>query len=154
MACVAPALHPAQCRTLCFAVQYGQCLLSNPACAAAAAAVGSAGQGCKPCDLCLQEHLHDVLPSILDGLADEAEGVRDAALAAGGTFVDLYAETALPLLLPAVEDGILNDNWRISGLQCPWVYPDLSGRWRKPSCMTNFTKVASFKLSGYRLLII
>lgn len=60
-----------------------------------------------------QEHLQDVLPSILDGLADEAEGVRDAALAAGRTFVDLYAETALPLLLPAVEDGILNDNWRI-----------------------------------------
>ena len=54
-----------------------------------------------------------MLPSILDGLADEAEGVRDAALAAGRTFVDLYAETALPLLLPAVEDGILNDNWRI-----------------------------------------
>ena len=61
----------------------------------------------------VQEHLQDVLPSILDGLADEAEGVRDAALAAGRTFVDLYAETALPLLLPAVEDGILNDNWRI-----------------------------------------
>ncbi len=61
----------------------------------------------------VQEHLTDVLPSILDGLADEAEGVRDAALAAGRTFVDLYAETALPLLLPAVEDGILNDNWRI-----------------------------------------
>ena len=61
----------------------------------------------------VQEHLQEVLPSILDGLADEAEGVRDAALAAGRTFVDLYAETALPLLLPAVEDGILNDNWRI-----------------------------------------
>lgn len=65
------------------------------------------------CPSFVQEHLTDVLPSILDGLADEAEGVRDAALAAGRTFVDLYAETALPLLLPAVEDGILNDNWRI-----------------------------------------
>ena len=61
----------------------------------------------------LQHHLHEVLPAILDGLADEAEGVRDAALAAGRTFVDLYAQTALPLLLPAVEDGIVNDNWRI-----------------------------------------
>eukprot|EP00891_Asterochloris_glomerata_P006557 jgi/Astpho2/6557/e_gw1.00099.3.1_t len=60
-----------------------------------------------------QHHLHEVLPAILDGLADEAEGVRDAALAAGRTFVDLYAQTALPLLLPAVEDGIVNDNWRI-----------------------------------------
>ena len=62
---------------------------------------------------CWQSHLQLVLPAILDGLADEAEGVRDAALAAGRTFVDLYAQTALPLLLPAVEAGIVNDNWRI-----------------------------------------
>lgn len=61
----------------------------------------------------LQDLLPDVLPAILDGLADESEGVRNAALAAGHTFVDLYATTALPLLLPAVEAGIVNDNWRI-----------------------------------------
>ncbi|KAK9804294.1 hypothetical protein WJX72_005256 [[Myrmecia] bisecta] len=60
-----------------------------------------------------QTHLSTVLPAILDGLADEAEGVRDAALAAGRTFVELYAESALPLLLPAVEDGIVHANWRI-----------------------------------------
>lgn len=100
---------------LCFAVQFElyvvYWVLSCRAFAAAAA--GNGACGLKPHDVILQEHLHDVLPSILDGLADEAEGVRDAALAAGRTFVDLYAETALPLLLPAVEDGILNDNWRI-----------------------------------------
>ncbi|KAK9857624.1 hypothetical protein WJX84_011127, partial [Apatococcus fuscideae] len=60
-----------------------------------------------------QEHLSRCLPAILGGLADEAEGVREAALAAGRTLVELYAETALPLLLPAVEDGIVNANWRI-----------------------------------------
>lgn len=60
-----------------------------------------------------QPHLCDVLPAILDGLADESEGVRDTALAAGRTLVDLYANTCLPLLLPAVEDGITHDNWRI-----------------------------------------
>ncbi|KAK9840722.1 hypothetical protein WJX81_000165 [Elliptochloris bilobata] len=60
-----------------------------------------------------QAHLGEVLPAILDGLADEAEGVRDAALAAGRTAVELYAQSALPLLLPAVEAGIVNDNWRI-----------------------------------------
>ncbi|KAK9866109.1 hypothetical protein WJX84_009505 [Apatococcus fuscideae] len=60
-----------------------------------------------------QEHLSRSLPAILGGLADEAEGVREAALAAGRTLVELYAETALPLLLPAVEDGIVNANWRI-----------------------------------------
>lgn len=54
-----------------------------------------------------------MLPAILDGLADESEGVRNAALAAGHTFVDAYAATALPLLLPAVEAGIIDDNWRI-----------------------------------------
>ena len=61
----------------------------------------------------MQDLLPEVLPAILDGLADESEGVRNAALAAGHTFVDLYATTALPLLLPAVEAGIINDNWRI-----------------------------------------
>ena len=54
-----------------------------------------------------------VLTCILDGLADEAEGVRDAALASGRVAVELYAQSALPLLLPAVEAGITSHNWRI-----------------------------------------
>ena len=53
------------------------------------------------------------MPRILDGLADESEGVREAALSAGRTAVELFAKTSLPLLLPAVEAGIINDNWRI-----------------------------------------
>lgn len=61
----------------------------------------------------VQEHLDEVLPAVLGGLADEAEGVRDAALAAGRTAVELFAQTSLPLLLPAVEAGIMDDNWRI-----------------------------------------
>ncbi|KAF5835979.1 armadillo-type protein [Dunaliella salina] len=60
-----------------------------------------------------QGSLQRVLPAILDGLADESEGVRDAALAAGRILVDHYTHTALPLLLPAVENGLLTDNWRI-----------------------------------------
>ena len=60
-----------------------------------------------------QDHLGEILPAVLDGLADEAEGVRDAALSAGRTAVELFAGTSLPLLLPAVEAGILHDNWRI-----------------------------------------
>jgi hypothetical protein len=39
--------------------------------------------------------------------------VREAALSAGRTAVELFAQTSLPLLLPAVEAGIINDNWRI-----------------------------------------
>ncbi|KAJ1413832.1 TOG domain [Sesbania bispinosa] len=60
-----------------------------------------------------QNYLPQVLPAILDGLADENESVRDAALGAGHVLVEHYATTSLPLLLPAVEDGIFNDNWRI-----------------------------------------
>ncbi|XP_078427732.1 putative protein kinase regulator ILITHYIA [Wolffia australiana] len=60
-----------------------------------------------------QNYLQQVLPAILDGLADENESVRDAALCAGHVFVEHYARTSLPLLLPAIEDGIFNDNWRI-----------------------------------------
>ncbi|KAH9605749.1 hypothetical protein KSS87_010195 [Heliosperma pusillum] len=60
-----------------------------------------------------QNYLQQVLPAILDGLADENESVRDAALSAGHVLVEHYAATSLPLLLPAVEDGIFNDSWRI-----------------------------------------
>ncbi|XP_068667141.1 protein ILITYHIA isoform X2 [Aristolochia californica] len=60
-----------------------------------------------------QNYLQQVLPAILDGLADENESVRDAALSSGHVLVEHYATTSLPLLLPAVEDGIFNDNWRI-----------------------------------------
>lgn len=47
----------------------------------------------------------------LDAL--QVEGVRDAALAAGRCFVEAYARSCLPLLLPAVEAGLDGDNWRI-----------------------------------------
>ena len=57
--------------------------------------------------------LPTVLPCVLGGLSDEAEGVRDASMGAGRVIVDRYAKTALPLLLPAVEAGIGASNWRI-----------------------------------------
>ena len=60
-----------------------------------------------------EPHLPTVLPCILGGLSDEAEGVREAAMGAGRIVVERYARTALPLLLPAVEAGIGADNWRI-----------------------------------------
>jgi len=60
-----------------------------------------------------ERHLPLILPCILDGLSDEAEGVREAAMGAGRAVVDRYARSALPLLLPAVEAGIAADGWRI-----------------------------------------
>ncbi len=61
----------------------------------------------------VQVHLEAILPAVLGGLADEAEGVRSAALAAGRTLVDLYALSALELLLPAILQGTAHRNWRI-----------------------------------------
>jgi hypothetical protein len=60
-----------------------------------------------------EPHLPSVLPCVLGGLSDEAEGVREAAMGAGRVVVERYARTALPLLLPAVEAGISAESWRI-----------------------------------------
>ena len=60
-----------------------------------------------------QPYLGAALPCILGGLADESEAVRDAAMTSGKAFVDRYALSALPLLLPAVQMGLSSDNWRI-----------------------------------------
>lgn len=65
-----------------------------------------------------ETHLPVVLPLILDNLSDEAEGAREAALSAGRVFVERYARTAMPLLLPAVEAGIGADSWRIRQSSC------------------------------------
>ena len=49
----------------------------------------------------------------MQALADEAEFVRDTALRAGQRIVNMYAETAIELLLPELERGLFDDNWRI-----------------------------------------
>ncbi len=61
----------------------------------------------------LQNYLDKILPCILEGLADEVESVREIAMRAGQALVNQYAKTALALLLPTLEEGLFNDNWRI-----------------------------------------
>lgn len=62
-----------------------------------------------------EAHLVDALACVLEGLADEDEPVRDAALNAGRVFVEEFSHSgsSLDLILPAIEDGIIASNWRI-----------------------------------------
>ncbi|KAL1227572.1 Stalled ribosome sensor GCN1 [Trichinella spiralis] len=58
-------------------------------------------------------YLDTVISIILQALADESEFLRESALRAGKRIVHLYSETATTKLLPSLEEGIYDSNWRI-----------------------------------------
>lgn len=60
-----------------------------------------------------QPYLGRIIPPILMGLADESEFVREASLRAGRMIVNNYATKAVDLLLPELEKGLFDNNWRI-----------------------------------------
>ncbi|KAI5716919.1 hypothetical protein M8J76_014608 [Diaphorina citri] len=58
-------------------------------------------------------YIGQIINPILKALADENEFVRETALKAGQRIVTLYADSAILLLLPELENGLFDDNWRI-----------------------------------------
>ncbi|KAI8994402.1 armadillo-type protein [Gaertneriomyces semiglobifer] len=58
-------------------------------------------------------YLGAIIPCVLRGLADEIEPVRDASMKTGQMIVRNYATTAIDLLLPELERGLFDVNWRI-----------------------------------------
>ncbi|KAK9468030.1 armadillo-type protein [Lipomyces arxii] len=58
-------------------------------------------------------YLAKVIPPILAGLADEVEAIRETSLRAGRLIVKNYATRAVDLLLPELERGLSDENYRI-----------------------------------------
>ena len=60
-----------------------------------------------------QPHLPKIIAPILGGLSDTEEYVREAAMRAGRMVVTNYSTKAIDLLLPELENGMFDPNWRI-----------------------------------------
>ncbi|KAK8057620.1 eIF-2-alpha kinase activator GCN1 [Apiospora saccharicola] len=58
-------------------------------------------------------YLSKIIPPILAGLADDVESIRETALRAGRLLVKNFAARAVDLLLPELERGLADDNYRI-----------------------------------------
>lgn len=58
-------------------------------------------------------YLSRIIPPILSGLADDVESIRDVSLRAGRLLVKNFATKAIDLLLPELEIGLADPNYRI-----------------------------------------
>ena len=58
-------------------------------------------------------YLSKIIPSILSGLADDLESIRETSLKAGRLLVKNFATKAIDLLLPELDRGLANDSYRI-----------------------------------------
>ncbi|PQE17282.1 putative translation activator GCN1 protein [Rutstroemia sp. NJR-2017a BVV2] len=58
-------------------------------------------------------YLSKIIPPILSGLADDVESIRETSLRAGRLLVKNFATRAIDLLLPELERGLADDNYRI-----------------------------------------
>lgn len=58
-------------------------------------------------------YLGQMLPCILQGLADECDYIRDSSMKVAQEIVNLFANEALILFLSEFEQGMEDENWRI-----------------------------------------
>ncbi|KGQ00757.1 hypothetical protein PAAG_12568 [Paracoccidioides lutzii Pb01] len=58
-------------------------------------------------------YLSKIIPPILAGLADDIEAIRETSLRAGRLLVKNFATKSIDLLLPELERGLADDNYRI-----------------------------------------
>lgn len=58
-------------------------------------------------------YLNRIIPPILAGLADDVEAIRETSLRAGRLLVKNFSARSIDLLLPELERGLANDNYRI-----------------------------------------
>ena len=59
------------------------------------------------------DYIESVLPVIIGGLADDQDPVREVALKAGQVIVKHFASTHTGILLPSLQAGMFDENWRI-----------------------------------------
>ena len=57
--------------------------------------------------------LEEVLPVVLEGLADDASPVRDSCFRGAHAIIATYLEAAAVLLMPPLRNGLADDNYRI-----------------------------------------
>ncbi|CCJ29913.1 unnamed protein product [Pneumocystis jirovecii] len=60
-----------------------------------------------------QPYIGKIISPILLGLASDLESVREVSLSSGKVIINNYAAKAVDLLLPELQNGIFNENWRI-----------------------------------------
>ena len=58
-------------------------------------------------------YLSKIIPPVLAGLADEVESIRETSLRAGRLLVKNFATKSIDLLLPELDRGLADDNYRI-----------------------------------------
>ncbi len=58
-------------------------------------------------------YLGQIIPSVLSGLADDLEAIREISLRAGRLLVKNFATKAIDLLLPELQRGLADDSHRI-----------------------------------------